>query len=92
VRRFRRQGLDPKRSEALRQGAVRQLRVFQLMPWAGHANYAAAKSGVEMLMESIAQKLVGEKIRVNAIRPERSRPLSTWRHRRRTPPFESCLN
>ncbi len=68
VRRFRRQGLDPRRSAAL--GKVLFVSsVHQLIPWAGHANYAAAKGGVEMLMKTMAQELAGEKIRVNAIAP-----------------------
>jgi len=68
VRRFRRQGLDPKRSAAL--GKVLFVSsVHQAIPWAGHANYAAAKGGVKMLMETMAQELAREKIRVNAIAP-----------------------
>ncbi len=68
VRRFRRQGLDPKRSKAL--GKVLFISsVHQQIPWAGHANYAAAKGGVKMLMESMAQELSIEKVRVNAIAP-----------------------
>jgi len=68
ARRFRRQGLDPKRSAAL--GKVLFVSsVHQAIPWAGHANYAAAKGGVKMLMETAAQELAGEKIRVNAIAP-----------------------
>ena len=68
VRRFRRQGLDPARSKAL--GKVLFISsVHQVIPWAGHANYAAAKGGVKMLMETMAQELASEKIRVNAIAP-----------------------
>ncbi len=43
--------------------------VHQLIPWAGHVNYAAAKGGVEMLMRSVAQELAPQRIRVNAIAP-----------------------
>src|SRR5665213_1116456 len=68
VRRFRRQGIDPKRSKAM--GKVLFVSsVHQTIPWAGHANYAAAKGGVKMLMETMAQELSPEKIRVNAIAP-----------------------
>jgi glucose 1-dehydrogenase len=68
VRRFRRQGLDPARSRAL--GKVLFISsVHQVIPWAGHANYAAAKGGVKMLMETMAQELAPEQIRVNAIAP-----------------------
>ncbi len=68
ARRFRRQGLEPNRSRAL--GKVLFITsVHQRIPWAGHANYAAAKGGVRMLMETMAQELADQKIRVNAIAP-----------------------
>lgn len=68
VRRFRAQGPDPTRSKALGK-VLFTSSVHQLIPWAGHANYAAAKGGVKMLMESMAQELAPERIRVNAIAP-----------------------
>ncbi|HWI78712.1 MAG TPA: glucose 1-dehydrogenase [Ramlibacter sp.] len=68
VRRFRTQGFDAKRSRALGR-IVFISSVHQRIPWAGHANYAAAKGGLKLLMESMAQELAGEKIRVNAIAP-----------------------
>lgn len=68
ARRFRRQGLEPNRSAALGK-VVFVSSVHQRIPWAGRANYAAAKGGVKMLMESMAQELSNEKIRVNAIAP-----------------------
>jgi glucose 1-dehydrogenase len=68
VRRFRRQGLDPKRSKALGK-VLFTSSVHQEIPWTGHANYAAAKGGVKMLMETMAQELAPERIRVNAIAP-----------------------
>jgi glucose 1-dehydrogenase len=43
--------------------------VHQAIPWAGHANYAASKGGLKLLMESMAQELAPERIRVNAIAP-----------------------
>ena len=43
--------------------------VHDEIPWAGHVNYAAAKGGVKMMMESMAQELAGDKIRVNSISP-----------------------
>lgn len=43
--------------------------VHQLIPWAGHANYASAKAGLEMLMRTLAQELGGQKIRVNGVAP-----------------------
>jgi glucose 1-dehydrogenase len=68
VRRFRQQGLDPNRSRAL--GKIIFINsVHQRIPWALHANYAAAKGGLKLLMESMAQELAGDRIRVNAIAP-----------------------
>jgi len=43
--------------------------VHQVIPWAGHANYAASKGGVMLLMKSIAQELAPHFIRVNSIAP-----------------------
>jgi glucose 1-dehydrogenase len=43
--------------------------VHQVIPWAGHANYAASKGGVKLLMETLAQELAPARIRVNAIAP-----------------------
>tara|TARA_R110002072_G_scaffold67041_2_gene164766 strand:+ start:139 stop:960 length:822 start_codon:yes stop_codon:yes gene_type:complete len=68
VRRFRKQGHDPDRSPALGK-IIFTSSVHQAIPWAGHANYATAKGGVKQLMESMAQELACEKIRVNAIAP-----------------------
>ncbi|MBW3549932.1 MAG: glucose 1-dehydrogenase [Proteobacteria bacterium] len=68
VRRFRRQGHDRGRSAALGK-IVFTSSVHQAIPWAGHANYATAKGGLKLLMESMAQELACEKIRVNAIAP-----------------------
>jgi len=43
--------------------------VHEVIPWAGHVNYAASKGGVNMFMQSIAQELAHLKIRVNGIAP-----------------------
>jgi glucose 1-dehydrogenase len=43
--------------------------VHQLIPWAGHENYATSKGGVQMLMTSMAQELGSHKIRINSIAP-----------------------
>jgi len=77
AKRFARQGLEPNRSRAL--GKVLFVTsVHQRIPWAGHANYAAAKGGVKMLMETMAQELADQKIRVNAIAPGAVRtPINT---------------
>jgi glucose 1-dehydrogenase len=68
IRRFRRQGLDAQRSSALGK-IIFVSSVHQRIPWAGHANYAAAKGGLKLLMESLAQEVAAEKIRVNALAP-----------------------
>ncbi|NUN67423.1 SDR family oxidoreductase (plasmid) [Pseudanabaena biceps] len=43
--------------------------VHQIIPWAGHVNYATSKGGIDMMMKSIAQELAPQKIRVNSIAP-----------------------
>ncbi len=43
--------------------------VHQMIPWAGHVNYASSKGGIHMLMESIAQEVAPFRIRVNSIAP-----------------------
>ena len=43
--------------------------VHDRIPWAGHANYAASKGGVMLLMQTMAQELAAHKIRVNSVSP-----------------------
>ena len=43
--------------------------VHDVIPWAGHVNYAASKGGVAMMMKSIAQEVAPWRIRVNSISP-----------------------
>ncbi|WP_328952967.1 SDR family oxidoreductase [Kitasatospora purpeofusca] len=43
--------------------------VHQIIPWAGHVNYAASKGGVLMMMQTLAQELAPQRIRVNAVAP-----------------------
>ncbi|MGO4455838.1 SDR family oxidoreductase [Streptomyces sp. M-16] len=43
--------------------------VHQIIPWAGHVNYASSKGGVQMMMETLAQELAPHRIRVNAVAP-----------------------
>jgi glucose 1-dehydrogenase len=43
--------------------------VHEVIPWAGHVNYAASKGGVGMFMRSLAQELAPHRIRVNSIAP-----------------------
>jgi glucose 1-dehydrogenase len=43
--------------------------VHDVIPWAGHVNYATSKGGVSMMMKSIAQEMAPYRIRANAISP-----------------------
>jgi glucose 1-dehydrogenase len=43
--------------------------VHEVIPWAGHVNYAASKGGVMLMMKSIAQEVAPHRIRVNSISP-----------------------
>ena len=43
--------------------------VHEIIPWAGHANYAASKGAIVMLMKTIAQEYGPSKIRANSIAP-----------------------
>lgn len=67
VRRFRRQ--PPLKGAKARGNIIFMSSVHQSVPWAGHANYAAAKGGMKLLMETLAQEVAPEQIRVNAIAP-----------------------
>lgn len=66
VRQFRRQGF--RNSRALGRIVVVSS-VHDVIPWAGHVNYAASKGGLTMLMKSAAQELAEEKIRINGVAP-----------------------
>jgi glucose 1-dehydrogenase len=43
--------------------------VHETIPWAGRVNYAASKGGIMQLMQSIAQELAPQAVRVNSIAP-----------------------
>lgn len=68
VREFKRRGLRPETSKALGK-IICMSSVHELIPWAGHVNYAASKGGVMLMMRSLAQELGPMKIRVNSIAP-----------------------
>jgi glucose 1-dehydrogenase len=68
IREFLRRGPDPLVSAATGK-IVCTSSVHQTIPWAGHANYAASKGGVMLLVETLAQEFAGRGIRVNAIAP-----------------------
>ncbi|WP_371667350.1 SDR family oxidoreductase [Streptomyces sp. NBC_00289] len=65
---FVRRGVVPEVSRAAGK-IICMSSVHQIIPWAGHVNYAASKGGVQMMMETLAQELAPKKIRVNAIAP-----------------------
>jgi glucose 1-dehydrogenase len=68
AREFLRRGVDASRSPAA--GKIICISsVHDVIPWAGHANYAASKGGVSMLMKTLAHELAEKRIRVNAIAP-----------------------
>lgn len=68
VREFLRRGVVPSVSTAA--GKILCMSsVHQMIPWAGHVNYAASKGGVMLLMQSLAQEFAPRRIRVNAIAP-----------------------
>ena len=68
VREFIRRGVVPQISRAAGK-IICMSSVHDVIPWAGHANYAASKGGVSMLMKTMAQELAMQKIRVNSISP-----------------------
>jgi glucose 1-dehydrogenase len=77
VREFVRRGVDQKVSVAAGK-IIHMSSVHEVIPWAGHANYAASKGGVDMLMKSLAQEVAPLRIRVNAIAPGAIRtPINT---------------
>ena len=43
--------------------------VHELIPWAGHVNYASSKGAIKMFMQSLAQEYGDRGIRVNSICP-----------------------
>lgn len=68
IREFLKRGVVPERSKSA--GKIICISsVHEVIPWAGHANYAASKGGVMMLMKTIAQEYAPQKIRVNSIGP-----------------------
>lgn len=68
VREFLRRGVVPDVSHAAGK-IICMSSVHDVIPWAGHANYAASKGGVSMLMKTMAQELAQHRIRVNAVSP-----------------------
>ena len=68
VREFRRRGV--RKEVSCSAGKILCISsVHEVIPWAGHVNYAASKGGVMLMMKSIAQEVAPYRIRVNSICP-----------------------
>jgi len=67
IKQFLRQGPAPA-SRALGK-IICMSSVHEVIPWAGHVNYAASKGGVMLMMKTLAQEVAARKIRVNGIAP-----------------------
>jgi len=77
IREFLRRGVNPALSSSAGK-IICVSSVHDMIPWAGHANYAASKGGVSMLMKTLAQEYADRRIRVNAISPGAIRtPINT---------------
>jgi glucose 1-dehydrogenase len=68
IREFLKRGVVAERSLAAGK-IICMSSVHELIPWAGHVNYAASKGAIKMLMQSLAQEYGDRKIRVNSICP-----------------------
>lgn len=67
IKEFLRRGVNGKSKSAGK--IICMSSVHEVIPWAGHANYAASKGGVNLMMKTIAQEFAPKKIRVNSIAP-----------------------
>jgi glucose 1-dehydrogenase len=77
VRGFLKRGVRPEVSAAAGK-IIFTSSVHELIPWANHANYAASKGGLMLLMKSLAQEVAPQRIRVNSIAPGAIRtPINT---------------
>ncbi|MBC3785923.1 SDR family oxidoreductase [Spirosoma utsteinense] len=68
IREFLRRGPRPEVSAATGK-IICMSSVHEVIPWAGHINYAASKGAIKMLMQSLAQEYGDRQIRVNSICP-----------------------
>ncbi len=67
IKEFLRRGVNGKSKSAGK--IICMSSVHEVIPWAGHANYAASKGGVMLMMKTIAQEYAPKKIRINSIAP-----------------------
>jgi glucose 1-dehydrogenase len=68
VREFKRKGVVPEVSAAAGK-IISMSSVHEVIPWAGHVNYAASKGGVMLMTKSLAQEVAPHRIRVNSVGP-----------------------
>ena len=68
IKEFLKRGVTPSRSAAAGK-IICMSSVHEIIPWAGHVNYAASKGAIRMFMQSLAQEYGDRKIRVNSICP-----------------------
>ena len=68
IKEFLRRGIVPERSVACGK-IICMSSVHEIIPWAGHANYASSKGAIRMLMQTLAQEYGRNKIRANSICP-----------------------
>jgi glucose 1-dehydrogenase len=68
VKEFIRRGTPPEGTRALGK-IINMSSVHEIIPWAGHANYASSKGGVRMFTQTLSQELAPQGIRINAIGP-----------------------
>jgi glucose 1-dehydrogenase len=68
VREFKRRGVVPEVSCSAGK-IICVSSVHDIIPWAGHVNYAASKGGVMLMMKSTAQEVAPFRVRVNSICP-----------------------
>jgi glucose 1-dehydrogenase len=68
IREYLRRGRQPEVSQALGK-IICVSSVHEVIPWAGHVNYAASKGGVMLMMKTLAQEYAEHGIRVNGIAP-----------------------
>jgi glucose 1-dehydrogenase len=67
IKEFLRRGVNGKSTSAGK--IICMSSVHEVIPWAGHANYAASKGGVMLMMKTIAQEFAPKMIRINSIAP-----------------------
>ena len=68
IQQFLKQGVNTDLSRAAGK-IIHMSSVHEVIPWAGHVNYAASKGGVSLMMKTLAQEVAEKRIRINSIAP-----------------------